>query len=270
MPHQPTVAVVIPCYEQKRFLRGAIDSVLRQTVPASEIIVVDDGSSEELSSVVSEFHEVTLIRQANRGLAGARNTGLKASRSEKIIFLDADDQLLPRAIELGLEAFHEHPDAAFVYGGFWVVRNGERSPGGRRATSHRDLIQCNWVGMIAAAMFDRERLLEVGAFDESLGMCEDWDAYLRLSRSYAFHAFGTPVADYVKHESNASNDLPMLMRWIEAVREKEKGRGLDPDDEQAWLDGRRIWREMLGIDNRWSMRRAVKRFARSARWPFSA
>jgi glycosyltransferase involved in cell wall biosynthesis len=242
------VAIVIPCFNQKRFLRAAIDSALAQSTAVDEIIVVDDGSGEDLSSVTSSCPEVKLIRQENRGLAAARNRGLRHASGDKIVFLDADDRLLPHAVETGLECFTESPNAAFVYGAHDIVTGEARRRTFFPASSHREMIRCNWVGMIATVMFDRARLLEIGGFDESLGMCEDWDAYLRLSRKLPFASHDDLVADYVKHEANASNDLHRLWKWIEVVRTREWERGLDPEDQLAWREGGTVWERMLGPD----------------------
>ena len=242
----PSVAVVIPCYDQERFLAGAVASVLSQSVAAAAVIVVDDGSTGDVAAAIEQFPSVRIIRQHNRGLAGARNTGLKAVASDKILFLDADDLLLPGAIEAGLACFAENPGVAFVYGAHRQVRSTGTMESFFPVRSHRDFVRCNWVGMVATAMFDRLRLLEAGGFDESLGMCEDWDAYLRLSRRFPFASHGTLVADYVRHDANASNDLSELWKWIEVVREKEKERGLDAEDKIAWGEGEQVWRSMLG------------------------
>jgi glycosyltransferase involved in cell wall biosynthesis len=236
------VSIVIPCFEQKRFLAQAIASAEAQRTPAREIIVVDDGSTEDLSDVTSTFPAVQLIRQANRGLAGARNSGLKAAKGEKIIFLDADDRLLSCAVEAGLDCFAKNPEAAFVYGAFRSVRGNSRERVFSAVSTHRDLIRCNWIGMIATVMFDREKVLEVGGFDESLGMVEDWDLYLRLSRQFPFASHRKTVADYVKHGGNASDDVAELMKWIEVVRAKEWDRGLGAEDRLAWQEGEEIWR----------------------------
>lgn len=242
----PRVAVLIPCFEQRRFLAAAIDSVIGQTMPAAEIIVVDDGSSEDLASVTSQFENVRLIRQDNRGLSGARNTGFKAATSEKVIFLDADDRLLPDAVKLGLKAFKSQPDAGFVYGAIRVAQGNSQWPRFTPASSHLDLIRCNWIACPAAAMFDRLKLLKVGGFDESLGMCEDWDAFLRLARQYPLFAYDEPVAIYFKHDANMSNDEDSLMRWVEVVRRREKERGLTGEQLAAWDEGEKIWRSFYG------------------------
>lgn len=239
---------MIPCFNQARFLSAAIESAIAQTVRPKEIIVVDDGSTENVRAVACAYREVALIRQDNKGLAGARNSGLEASTSEKLIFLDADDRLLPEAIATGLECFREHPESGFVYGAYRLVRGADISTIYHPVSSHRDFIRCNWVGMVATAMFDRSKLCEIGGFDESLGMCEDWDSYLRLSRLYPFFSHDHVVADYIRHRGNASNDLHRLWKWIEVVRARERDRGLDADDEIAWREGESTWARLLGPD----------------------
>jgi glycosyltransferase involved in cell wall biosynthesis len=264
---RPSVAIVVPCFNQHRFLAGAIESAIAQTVAPVDIIVVDDGSTEDVRPITSRYAPVTLIRQDNRGLAGARNGGLRAATSDKLVFLDADDRLLPNAIAAGLECYAANPDAAFVYGAHRIVRGDEVTPTYFPVSSYRDLIQCNWVGMVAAAMFDRARLLEIGGFDESLAMCEDWDAYLRLSRGFAFASHDHLVADYVRHGCNASNDLRQLWKWIEVVRAKELARGLGAEDWLAWREGEAVWERMLGPDPRRAgmAGRAVGKVARMLR-----
>jgi glycosyltransferase involved in cell wall biosynthesis len=268
---KPSVAIVIPCFNQKRFLRKAIESALSQTIPPDEVIIVDDGSREKLSTVMSVFPRAQLIRQDNRGLAGARNTGARAARSDRIIFLDADDQLQPKAIAAGLECFDDNPDAAFVYGGFTIVTRKSRETEFKAVSTHRDLVRTNWIGMVATVMFDRRKLLAEGGFDESLGMCEDWDAYLRLSRKFPFASHPNIIADYVRHDSNASNSVPELRRWIEVVRRKEWDRGLDADDRQAWREGEGIWRIRVPDPMpRSGMERAARKAARVILRPFRA
>src|SRR4051812_16000050 len=110
------VTVVIPCYNQARFLGEAIESVLRQTHRAREVVVVDDGSTDGTAAVAARYPDVQLIRQPNRGLAAARNRGLAESRGAYLVFLDADDRLLPRALEVGLRCLMDHPLVAFAYG----------------------------------------------------------------------------------------------------------------------------------------------------------
>jgi glycosyltransferase involved in cell wall biosynthesis len=262
----PTVAVVIPCYRQAHFLRNAIDSALAQSIPPAQVIVVDDGSDDNTSEVAFEYERVTLIRQENRGLSNARNTGLQAASSEKIIFLDADDILLPKAIAAGVSCFRQHPEAAFVYGAFREICGTSRPRKFCAVTSHIDFVRCNWIGCPATVMYDRSKLLEQGGFDESLGMTEDWDIYLRLSRHYPFASHNTLVAHYVKHDANMSNSVTELKGWIEVVRGREWERGLDEEGQRAWREGLQIWRN--AFDPRPEPKRSIlmRAFRKAARF----
>src|SRR3712207_1908731 len=112
----PLVSVVIPCYNQAHFLGEAIESVLAQSYPNVEIIVVDDGSTDATSEVARSYPKVRLVRQENQGLSGARNAGLARSEGEYVVFLDADDRLLPEALETGVEYLEARPECAFVSG----------------------------------------------------------------------------------------------------------------------------------------------------------
>jgi glycosyltransferase involved in cell wall biosynthesis len=240
------VAVVIPCFKQGRYLGGAIESVLRQGHAADQIIVIDDGGDEDLSSVVSSYSRAKLIRQNNMGLAAARNRGLREITADYVIFLDADDRLLPNAIEAGLACFRDHPEAAFVYGRFEEQGPGSRSIRESKRIDRLDLVRCNWIAMIGAVLFDRAKLLESGGFDESLAMCEDWDVYLRLSRRHAFAGHDEVVAVYQRHERSMSADVARLRLWVDEVRNRERRRGLSMNELRAWKEGERIWDRFYG------------------------
>src|SRR4051794_12323832 len=112
----PTVSVVIPCFNQGRFLPDALESVLAQTFPAAEIVVVDDGSTDETAAAARRYPNVRCIRQRNRGLASARNTGLMHTAGECVVFLDADVRLRPEAVEIGVRELQAHPECALVWG----------------------------------------------------------------------------------------------------------------------------------------------------------
>jgi len=113
----PIVSVIIPCYNHGQFLGDAITSAQRQQGVACEIIVVDDGSTDDTGRVAAGFPGVRYVRQRNAGLSAARNTGLVAATGPYLVFLDADDRLLPGALAAGVSALTRAPDAAFAYGG---------------------------------------------------------------------------------------------------------------------------------------------------------
>src|SRR5882757_6392481 len=113
---EPSVSVVIPCFDQAHYLGEAIESALGQTLPPAELIVVDDGSDDNSFEVAGRYPEAVRRRQSHRGVAAARNAGIAASSGDLLVFLDADDRLLPRALEFGAEALGRRPLAAFVAG----------------------------------------------------------------------------------------------------------------------------------------------------------
>jgi glycosyltransferase involved in cell wall biosynthesis len=262
-PRRPTVAVVIPCYGHGRFLATAIESALKQSLQPAEVVIVDDGSDEDLAAIVSGYPSVSLIRKENGGLAAARNTGLRASRSDRIVFLDADDWLLPDAVDAGLRCFASHPDAAFVYGGFEEFGPDTATARFTEMGDRLDLMRCNWVAMIGSVMFDRTKLLQAGGFDETLGMCEDWDAYLRLSRGHAFASHSQTIAVYRKHDANMSSDVGRLRYWIDEVRERERQRGLTKPELLAWREGEHVIDVYYGPKQKRSLKQRVQRKIRS-------
>jgi len=242
------VAVVIPTYNHSRFLADAIASVERQTFPAAEIIVVDDGSTDHPEHVVAKFPGVRFIRQDNKGLAAARNTGLSAASSDKVIFLDADDLLAPDAIESGLACFSNHLDAGFVYGAHRMV-NAQGAPMSKVKFEEIgpdpfvSFLKGNCIGMHATVLYDRQRLVACGGFNETLRRCEDYDLYLRLGFKHPVASHPTLVAYYRWHGANMSSDIMEMLNWVLRVQGAfaERARQ-DPTRSRAFDEGREIWR----------------------------
>ena len=116
-----SVSVVIPCYNQGRFLAEAVASATAEGELVSEIVVVDDGSTDETPTVATRDRSVRYLRQERKGLSEARNSGWRASSGDYIVFLDADDRLLPGAAAAGLETFLRWPHAAFVFGHYELI-----------------------------------------------------------------------------------------------------------------------------------------------------
>lgn len=241
------IAVVIPTYNHAHFLGDAIRSVVAQTVPAYEIIVVDDGSQDDPAAVVAETPQVKLVRQTNQGLSAARNTGLSHCVSPYVLFLDADDILHPDAVKHSLACFEAHPEAGFVYGGHRRVNEHLQpteppkfSPCNPQR-AFNDFLKGNLVGMHATVVYDRLKLVECGGFDTKLKRCEDYDVYLRLSQRHSVIGHPHIIADYRWHSSNMSDNHAEMLTWVLRVhaRYKPKSGG---DSLQAWQQGRSIWR----------------------------
>jgi glycosyltransferase involved in cell wall biosynthesis len=242
-----SVAVVITTYNHTAFLDDAIRSVVGQSVPADEIIVVDDGSTDHPNIVVSVYSRVRLIRQRNQGLSAARNTGLEAAVCDKIIFLDADDRLCQGAIEAGLECFVRHSEAGFVYGGFHLIDVGggvTGDPVWRDVGSdpHNAFLCGNQVGMHGTVMYDRRRLLDAGGFDVTLRRCEDYDIYLRMSRNHPVANHRHIVAEYRRHGANMSSNSLEMLRSVQRVLARYKPPARSGLATVAWRQGQAYWR----------------------------
>jgi SAM-dependent methyltransferase len=246
---RPTVSVVINTFNDAEFLPDALDSVVVQTIPPDEIIVVDDGSDEDPGPLVAaRYPGVRFLRQDNQGLAAARNTGLNAARSEMIVFLDADDKLLPNALESGLDCFARAPACGFVFGGHRRIDTGGEPIG---PDSYHPIGQdpfpallCgNLVGMHATVMYHRERLLAAGAFDPDLRRCEDYDVYLRMSRRHAVASHAEVIAEYRQHGHNMSRNHAAMLRSVLQVHSRHRQAARqDSSAAAAWSRGRGIWR----------------------------
>jgi glycosyltransferase involved in cell wall biosynthesis len=224
---KPLVSVVIPCYNQAHFLGEAIESVLSQTYPHFEIIVVDDGSTDNTSEVASDHQKVRLIRQENQGLSAARNAGLYQSRGEYIVFLDADDRLLPEALEVGVKELGAHPKCAFVFG----YHNNIATDGSPLATSHPPhnepdqylaLLHRCYIRM-HAVMYRRSVFETVGGFDTSLGASEDYDMYLRIAREYPVYHHDEVVAEYRRrHGANMTGNPALILGTSVSVHRSQR------------------------------------------------
>jgi glycosyltransferase involved in cell wall biosynthesis/SAM-dependent methyltransferase len=241
-----TVGVVITTYNHAHFLEESLASVFRQTRRSDDVIVVDDGSSDDPAAVVSRFPGARLIRQENRGLAAARNRGLAALRTRYVVFLDADDRLAPDALGCGLACFGRAPACGFVYGGHVYIDGvgseiGERyEPPGNEP--YLKLLRGNFIAMHGVVMYRREKLLEVGGFDESLRRCEDYDVYLRMTRRFPIAGYADRVAEYRLHGANLSANHTAMLRSALDVHRRYLPERQEVRARAAWREGRRSWR----------------------------
>jgi asparagine synthase (glutamine-hydrolysing) len=249
---EPLVSVVIPCFNQGRFLGESIESALRQIHPALEVIVIDDGSTDETSAVAARYESVRYIRQENKGLPAARNRGLTAACGEFVIFLDADDRLLPTAAALGVRAMREAPEAAFAFGHYRSVTESgavliEAPPSDLGPDPYAAFLGCNIVGTTASAIFRTAVLRELGGFDCSPRCwgCEDYELYLRISRDRPVSRYHDVVAEYRLHAASMSrNTVRMLGSVVSIVRSHRASVRGDALRESALQSGLRAWREV--------------------------
>jgi glycosyltransferase involved in cell wall biosynthesis len=254
-PHVPRVSVVIPCFAQAHLLPEAIESALMQQGAAVEVIVVDDGSPDDVRTVVDRFPGVRYVRQRNQGLSAARNTGLREGSGEYVVFLDADDRLLPGALAAGLACFAEHPDSAFVYGDFRYMSEDGR-PLRRRERPPLDvdlyggMLVRNHIEMTSTVLFRRDILEREGAFDSSLRSAEDYELLLRLARRYPTGFHGELVAEYRRytHEGSSLSQNPgvMLRSTMRVLHEQRRFVRGNSFYESQLAEGTRFFQDYYG------------------------
>lgn len=229
--HEPqSVSVVIPCYNQARFLGEAIESVLRQGYPHVEVVVVDDGSPDNIAEVVARYPQVRVVQQENSGLAAARNAGLRESQGEYVVFLDADDVLLPDALVSGVKSFATHPECAFVYGHcVYIADDGSPLPTPRQqqqgeVVDHYETLLrfgCHiWVPAIV--MFRRAILTSAGGFNCDVNPSADYDSYLRLARVFPVHCHGKAIAAYRQHGASMSRNAGVMLKHVLTVHRAQR------------------------------------------------
>lgn len=197
----PTVSVILPTYNRAAMLPRAIRTVLAQTYRDFELIVIDDGSTDNTQTVLQSFTDSRLVylsHQQNRGVSAARNTGIRASRGAYIAFQDSDDEWWPTKLARQLAAFERRGlDTAVVFSQFQFVKNNTSRfvPAANEEMEgniYKKLLRNNFI-TTQAAMVRRVSLDQSGLFDESLPCLVDWELWLRLAHSFRFHYLPEPL-----------------------------------------------------------------------------
>ena len=183
--NKDSVSVIITTYNRKNIIGRAVDSVLGQTRPADEIILVDDGSSDHTNQLIKEkYPDIKYIWQDNRGIGHARNTGISQARGIWIAFLDSDDEWLPSKLIDQLKALQHQPDYKLCHTNEIWVRNGKRVNPMKKHEKSGGLIFKNCLPLCiispSSVIIHRSVFEEYGLFDESLPVCEDYDLWLRF------------------------------------------------------------------------------------------
>jgi hypothetical protein len=195
------VSVVIPCFRQAHFLPEAIESVLAQNYGGMvEIVVVDDGSPDNVGEVAARYPGVEYLRRPNGGLAAARNAGLEKAAGEFLLFLDADDRLLPEAIARGLEELRADPKAMMAAGTWQLIgETGEPLPADpprQPPAAFPALLESCFISTPAAVLYRRELFGQIGGFDPKVSASADYDLYLRTAARFQVRLHPHPVAEY--------------------------------------------------------------------------
>jgi len=212
------VSVVVPCYNGGRFVAEAVQSVLDQSHAAVEIIVVDDGSTDNSPDILATFgNKIRVIRQENHGLSDARNVGIESSRGTYLAFLDADDYWDHTFVEKMVSAL-DNSSAAIAYCGWKNLGlNGPRGepfipPDYEAEEKVESLLRYASLWPVHAAMLKRSILEEAGGFDTHLPACEDYDLWLRLAVKHRIVRIPEVLA-YYRHHGEAQMTSK---QWMQA------------------------------------------------------
>jgi len=225
-----SIAVVIPAYNAQAYIGEALDSVSTQSRRPEQIIIVDDGSSDDTAERIREWErqyngELHLLQQSNQGVSAARNTGIRYAKTDLVALLDADDVFLPHHLEQLERAFKNHPQILLCFGDalYFDSQGMTRSSsfvGTRLETvqysEHEDglrlmqgsaYVSLLWGSYIApsASLFSKSAVERVGLFDEAIRSAEDRDLWLRLSRTGSFAYYPLVVARKRVHENNLTH-----------------------------------------------------------------
>ncbi len=224
LPSSPLISVVIPAYNARAFISEAIESVQAQDIANLQTIVVDDGSTDGTADHVARAHpDVELIRKPNGGAATARNAGIAHATGDYIAFLDADDLWLPGKLSAQRQHLDDHPDIHLVCTRFarWeqhddgsypplqgLIAEAKAIPEDELDAElsgwvyHKLLLNCHvWTTTV---MLRRSLLAQIGTFDESLRLGQDYDFWLRASRVTQIHTLRRPMALYRQHPGSAT------------------------------------------------------------------
>jgi glycosyltransferase involved in cell wall biosynthesis len=246
-PEAALVSVVIPCYNYAHYLGAAIESVLAQSYPHREIIVVDDGSTDGTAEVCRAYEGVRYIRADRVGPSVARNIGVAVSKGSFVNFLDADDLLYPNALELNLYYFGYYADAVFISGGY--DRVDERgwplaapAPEDRVGNNYRALLEGNYIGMEATVLYRRE-LFFWYFFDPKVVACEDYDLNLRIARDWPVYGHAHKIAAYRIHGGNRSGDRRWMARMAAGVLKKQEKQMRTEEERRSYEAGLKNWKK---------------------------
>jgi len=218
---RPRVAAVIPCYNAARHVGEAIQSILNQTYEPIDVIIVNDGSTDDLAGALAPFRDrIQIIDQPNSGQAAARNRALAAAQATYVAFLDADDRWHPEKIARQVAMLEERPDCGLVHTLAGLIDTEGRAvrespllpPPAHRASGDCLLPLLGANAIVISSVMVRKTLIEQESFRVDVCGVEDWDMWVRLAARTRFERIDEPLTDYRVHDTNFSSDARVMSR----------------------------------------------------------
>jgi glycosyltransferase involved in cell wall biosynthesis len=240
------VSAIIVTYNRVNFLKEAVESILAQTYFQKkpddwELLIIDDGSTDGTRELIERYCEqyknISYHHKEHRGVSAARNLGLNLARGEYIGFLDSDDLWLKDKVQAQLTYLKTFPEAMFCLTEEIWIRHGRRVNQGKKHQKHSgwvlDKVLPICLLSLSSAIFRRQFFDEIGQFDESLPVCEDYDLGIRIALRYPYHFLPKPlIVKRGGHPDQLSRKYWGMDRWRIKVLEKVLKRGLIPENEK--------------------------------------
>jgi teichuronic acid biosynthesis glycosyltransferase TuaG len=222
------ISIIMPVYNGERYVSEAIESVLSQTYQNFELIIVNDGSTDNSKTAIDPYLKDPRIRyfeQNNAGVAAARNTAIKESQGEFIGFLDQDDIWHPTKLEIQINFLENHQDISLVYSDYIIYNEIERSNSSISDLDPIDFSQCDLISIfsqnrigVLTVLLKKKCLIDSGLLDTQLKGTDDYELWLRLVLDYKYQYISQPLATYRWHGENASNNkLKMMEQEANAI-----------------------------------------------------
>lgn len=241
---QPLVSVIIPSYNHGAYLGEALESIRKQTYNPIETIVVDDGSTDNTKDVVEQYPEVKYVYTKNQGPSVARNTGIRHSKGEYLVFLDADDYLYKDAIAINLSFLQGNEQVAFVSGCHHKIYTESNwvQPVVNEVTSNHylNLLRGNYIGMPSTVMY-RRWVFGDFLYDTTITPCEDYDLYLRITRKHPVMHHGHIVAAYRLHGANTSSNIYLMLTTAHRALRRQHKQLANAAEVKAYEEGLVFW-----------------------------
>lgn len=236
------VSVIVPSYNYAGYLPETLISLLSQDYAPMEIIVVDDGSTDDTPQVMEPFRDsgkIIHIRQENKGLPGARNTGIREAKGEFLYFIDADDLIMEGTIKALAEALEKEPNAGVAFGGKQFFHEGGvyetsiPSPATYSGNCFSPLVTEGNPISIGAALVRRDCLDKAGSFSEEMKSIEDYEFWLRMAYRFPFICIRKPLVKIRKHQSNMSHDRHLPRMFESEIYALEKALSMIEERQDA-------------------------------------